>query len=571
MRNIDADIGRMGFKRFLYAFGAASVCFYLVNAARGGPTVTNTYAVNIAPTSLTQSFSGSLPTPVTGYYIGNDFFFTAGITSRISLGSIPAGAKLFGNGTVFVENDVLTYSGVKPDIFYSSTLGGVVLGNDLNTSLGPRYTPINTGPIQAAIDAAAASFDIRATISSDWVHLPTSSPYGVQGTTQLKYQLVVPNATSYHAIPVSDAQLTSYDHGVNYDVQQNPLYLGSSEGFSLATDLRAKSAMEFDLSTIPAGQHITKATLSVANYAPYFEDGAHIDGITLMGFGGSGTAGLSALTATTQIGSSGQMTRTQNYDVALNPAYVERLLGTGHTLGLLGTSVSGIGIEYSVGGTASILGHAPELLLEFGDTPAAGHEMTFSPRADGVVTFGSGQSPSLDTGNPSILLRPGRPDGSESRGLMQFDARALPANEHVASVSLDLNTSLLTLGGAAEFKVYAHIGNGALSPTEASDLGLLVGDSGPLTGLGPISIHLDRAKIEQLLGQSGFLSFVLVGTGDGAQIGLGSAESDPDAIPTLTIQTVPEPNAIALGGIAVFVLVIYGGFRKRAERAESLA
>jgi hypothetical protein len=477
-------------------------------------------------------------------YIGSAPTFTSKLNASYNLTSIPAGAQLAPTGTVFVELDTYTGSTLDPPDIDYKTPTNALLGTEVDISLGPNYTPIGTALVQSALNAHAASFTVYGSIATQsWTRLAAVPLFGAQATAKLKYSLEVPDAGEYHTVPLYDGSWKLFTDGSPAVVDTSDIYLGATQGFEPSQRLAA----EFALSTVPAGTRITKATLEITGQFDFLPGSEIAKGVDFFGFAGSGSPGAAPPATTKLIAVSGQVGRNRSYQVSLDPTYVESLLGTGQTLGLLGRpNLPGSG-GYLFGSSEDFRSKAPELILEFGSAAPEPYEMNFSPATDAQVTINASSSVSVD---PTSMLnvQTHLADGSEQRGLMEFDTRPLVFRNSVIQANLSFDVALFDSGAAGfpAVSVYAYAGDGLLDATDSNNLGMLVGTSGAVTSLGLVEMELDKQLIQQLLLQSDYIGLVIVGSNNGQRMLISSADQVSSALPTLTILTIPEPATVSL-------------------------
>jgi len=99
---------------------------------------------------------------------------------------------------------------------------------------------------------------------------------------------------------------------------------------------------------------------------------------------------------------------------------------------------------------------------------------------------------------------------NERRGILEFPLHSLPQNAIIRAATLEIRVSSLlqsdTISPRVSFHGYA--GNGSLSVSDASVPLNPIGDSGMIEDLGPLSVALDAAYIQSILGQTDYLGLL---------------------------------------------------------------
>ena len=151
----------------------------------------------------------------------------------------------------------------------------------------------------------------------------------------------------------------------------------------------------------------------------------------------------------------------------------------------------------------------------------------------------------------------------DTRGVMEFDIGDIPDDADIVSATLTLEITGYASGGGqhSEIDLHGYAGNGTPESADALNNGNPIGTTGPLTQGGPIVATLDASYVESLLASTDYLGIVAEARWDYFQSTFGSSEyheSMPSVVvqPTLTIEYVPEPTAVALlvlGGVAAML------------------
>ncbi len=173
---------------------------------------------------------------------------------------------------------------------------------------------------------------------------------------------------------------------------------------------------------------------------------------------------------------------------------------------------------------------------------------------DAQATFSDGIGYVLNDGGTSINTQYLPSADVDRRAILEFDISSIPASAEVLSATLDLRIMTITStpgepGIYPILTVFGYAGDGALSPSDATQTGMIIGQSATITGLGAIpSIDLDTNFIETLLGGgTSYLGMVAFDNDTGKQVGFYSQEySDLAWRPTLTVAYTPEPTSLVL-------------------------
>lgn len=129
----------------------------------------------------------------------------------------------------------------------------------------------------------------------------------------------------------------------------------------------------------------------------------------------------------------------------------------------------------------------------------------------------------------------------DNRTIMEFPLASVPTTATITAATLELDVSALTdSGGDPNVPVFGYAGDGVAEVNDASVTGNLLGESGHITGLGPISIDLDVGFIDGLVGNSTHLGLLLIGDPGGSQAGFDNF--DPNSTPVLTVTFTCAPG-----------------------------
>ena len=182
---------------------------------------------------------------------------------------------------------------------------------------------------------------------------------------------------------------------------------------------------------------------------------------------------------------------------------------------------------------------------------------------DAQATFSDGIGYVLNDGATTVNTQYLPSADVDRRGILEFDISSIPASAEVLSATLDLRCWLFSYTSSPTPEIYpsltvfGYAGDGALSPSDATQTGEIIGQSAEITSMGPIpSISLNEDFIEALLdGGVSHLGMVTFDPETGHQVGFYSQEDfNPAWRPALTVVYTPEPTSLVLlaaGGMAM--------------------
>lgn len=188
-------------------------------------------------------------------------------------------------------------------------------------------------------------------------------------------------------------------------------------------------------------------------------------------------------------------------------------------------------------------GRFEELVL----TPVVDAEMSIHSNGFVITSF-SGQS---------ILVDRERSDGSDVRGVFEYDASGLPEGAEVLSgkFTFDLTQMTSSTNNYPVVELYGFQGNGQASSSVANSFALPLGSSGPIAEFERTTVPIDGAALSSLVNGTGTVG-VMAYQASNQQLSIASYEraaSFPSFYipPTLTIryasETTPEPRPTAPG------------------------
>lgn len=188
-------------------------------------------------------------------------------------------------------------------------------------------------------------------------------------------------------------------------------------------------------------------------------------------------------------------------------------------------------------------GSFEELVL----TPVVDAEMSIHSNGFVITSF-SGQS---------ILVDRERSDGSDARGVFEYDASGLPEGVEVLSgdLTFDLTQMTSSTGNYPVVELYGFQGNGQASSSLANSFALPLGSSGQITEFERTTVPIDGAALSSLVNGTGTVG-VMAYQASNQQLSIASSEraaSFPSFYipPTLTVryaaETTPEPRPTAPG------------------------
>jgi hypothetical protein len=165
--------------------------------------------------------------------------------------------------------------------------------------------------------------------------------------------------------------------------------------------------------------------------------------------------------------------------------------------------------------------------LAFGfDAPAVAAQAQLLPVGDAGASSPDGVNWVLTDGGIGINTQYLPQFDVDRRGVLEFDISPIPTNAVLTAAALGLDVTEMTQspGIYPVLRICGYAGDGALSPGDAARIDVLIGQSDPVTECAPITISLDAAFVESLLGQTSYLGLVAWGSANGKQAGFATTE-----------------------------------------------
>jgi hypothetical protein len=183
--------------------------------------------------------------------------------------------------------------------------------------------------LQTLLDSGATHFGARIE--------PGANPQGYDVLSdfldpiELEFSVIPTGSTSVNKLPVFDARAELSSGSFVVTDGQTAISVQRIDFASI--DRRA--IMEFSLSDIPAGSNITNAKLDL-DITSFTSSPPEYPILPIYGYAGNGVANLADATQTsTKIADSEEVQALGDFSIALNPDYIESLLGTSSHFGLL--------------------------------------------------------------------------------------------------------------------------------------------------------------------------------------------------------------------------------------------
>jgi uncharacterized delta-60 repeat protein len=128
-------------------------------------------------------------------------------------------------------------------------------------------------------------------------------------------------------------------------------------------------------------------------------------------------------------------------------------------------------------------------------------QTVMTPSVDAMAESLDGKPFVLTDGGDSINVFRTSDGSIERRGIFEFDLSTIPPNARILAARYDLDISTFTYSGGNYPKVglYAYAGDNELSPADVDLSSSMIGSSGSITALGPISVQLDCGIIQNLV------------------------------------------------------------------------
>jgi outer membrane protein assembly factor BamB len=168
---------------------------------------------------------------------------------------------------------------------------------------------------------------------------------------------------------------------------------------------------------------------------------------------------------------------------------------------------------------------------------------TLTPLVDGRIQFQTGASNAID-GEASPTVR--RQDVTFDDGVLEFDLAALPQGARITSMTLTLDTVLVSgqLGLDGGLQIFGYHGDGLLNDDATPAISILGTATNP-SGTAPLTISLDPDAALALAGPDGLLGLRLWLWGGLEQYAFSALESDRPAPELAIAYSVPEPTTAA--------------------------
>jgi hypothetical protein len=150
--------------------------------------------------------------------------------------------------------------------------------------------------------------------------------------------------------------------------------------------------------------------------------------------------------------------------------------------------------------------------------PSSG-PVSLTPTLDARATW-NGSAFSVTDGDSTILTQDIDAINLDRRGVMEFSLRRIPDAARItgATLTLDVTTFTSSPPSFPILTLLGYAGNGQLDTADATAGTQTIGVSDPVTSLGLITIELDTAFIQSLIGEEDYLGLLALGDPDGRQI-----------------------------------------------------
>lgn len=118
---------------------------------------------------------------------------------------------------------------------------------------------------------------------------------------------------------------------------------------------------------------------------------------------------------------------------------------------------------------------------------------------------------SLIDGDNEITIGRDRSAADRQNAMLEFDLSALPAGASVtgATLGFQITGRSATATLIPEVDAYGYAGDGTPDPSNATDLSLPLGGSGPITSFAPVEVPLSATAVADLIAEGGPLGIVL--------------------------------------------------------------
>jgi hypothetical protein len=121
----------------------------------------------------------------------------------------------------------------------------------------------------------------------------------------------------------------------------------------------------------------------------------------------------------------------------------------------------------------------------------------------------------------------------DTRGIFEFDLRALPAGAVIDSVTLEMDTSSASTSTMPQLQFYGYGGDGYAAVADAIKIDVFVGESEPVDDLDLFAAAINPQFVQSLLGNSDFLGLLALGDPGGTSIAIHSNEAGAGREPPL--------------------------------------
>ena len=136
--------------------------------------------------------------------------------------------------------------------------------------------------------------------------------------------------------------------------------------------------------------------------------------------------------------------------------------------------------------------------------------------------------------------------GIESRGIVEFDISSLNVGDSIQSAMLELDVGSFTHNSSGEYpilEVYGYAADGVASPSDATEMSILLSTSVPVINTREMAISLDTDALESLAGND-YVGLLLRQKVDGRNMSFSAEEFSSYAMaPTLTLDYTPDSVA----------------------------